>query len=122
GRREAKRWSAHMYSVCMPLPILSMYGTGRAGSLMYSSKPVSAALDSAASRPLAWKWSVNGCVFFGGHVAYSRHLLVPVSKIHAFGDLNVPLPLRWNSKNGSSIFSRKKMAVLVSNETSPSEA
>ena len=46
----------------MPIAILSMYGTGRAGSLTYSSNAAlgAAAASDSESPPPAWKWMERG--------------------------------------------------------------
>jgi hypothetical protein len=57
-----------------------MYGTGLAGSLMYSSKPLSATGGSKESFPSAAKYIDRVFALFGGHSSYLRHWFEPVSK------------------------------------------
>ena len=65
-RREAKRWSATMYSFSMPIAVRSKYGTGLDGSLVYWSTPSDEEGGSLASPPSAWKKSDFFSAFFGG--------------------------------------------------------
>src|SRR5450432_4810660 len=103
-----------------------IYGTGLLGSLMYSSK---GAPDSAGafqpSLPLACRYRVRASASLGGQASSLRHWLVPVSKTKASGSLGSSLPFSQWLKNGNSISSRKKTAVLEPKctlpRTSPSE-
>src|SRR6266404_4408588 len=98
-----------MYSGIMRLPMVSMYGTGLAGSLTNSSKRSDLAVLAAGDhvkRPRDRKNKECLAACRGGQASCVRHWLVPVSKTHALGVLNAPLPFKWKSKNGSSIFSR----------------
>jgi len=51
-RVEAKRWSSTICSRVMPGAWPLMYGTGFAGSLMYSSKPFSEGASKLSFPPL----------------------------------------------------------------------
>src|SRR5436309_9501040 len=102
-----------MYSLSMPVVTFSPYGTGRAGSLTYSSNPSPSPPPppaagegrvggggSNASRPPARKYSGVGRASAGGQAGYRRHRFVPVSNTVAFASRGSPLPFRWYSKNG----------------------
>src|SRR4051812_4065283 len=97
-----------------------MKGTGFAGSETNASNPAdpppsrSLSTGFPASRvPLASRKKSRGLADLGGQASYFRQMLVPVSNTHAFGNSPSPFPFRWNSKNGSSIFSRKYSPVLL---------
>src|SRR5262245_58952480 len=112
-----------MYSGTMTVVIRSVYGTGFAGSLTYSSNDGAGCPGgSGASRTAARKCNANGFVPGGGQAACSRQRFVPVSNTSAFGRFNSPFPLRWKLKNGSSTFSRKNSAVFEPKATGPSAA
>ena len=74
GRREAKRWSAVMYSRGIPCAIQSMNGTGFAGSLTYSSNAFARALSAAGggsneSLPFGCRYSARSFAPLGGHAS-----------------------------------------------------
>src|SRR5258708_2142084 len=113
-----------MYSCSMPMPILSMNGTGLAGALRDSSWPSSAAAAHGRPpprRPPAWEEKDLGVAFFGGQESCLCQTFVPVSNTHASGVAEVePSALSRRSKKGSSMCSRKYSPVLALNATSPS--
>ena len=111
GRREANRWSSVMYGRVIPMAILSMYGTGVAGSLTYSSNPGLPPLDGGLkdNAPPTWKWSDCGVAAAGGHSLNRRHSLAPTSKTIAAGKsatsaAGVPGVARCFRSNGRSIY------------------
>ena len=91
-----------MYSLGMPVWMSWVAGTGLCGSLMNSSKPapVGAAATRASSAPNHSVLARAG----GGQAGKARQRLVPVSNMLASARSGVATPLRWCSKNGSSIF------------------
>src|SRR5712691_13555654 len=89
-------------------------GTGRLGSLRYSSNASPASVGgSKDNRPSAAKWSVLFSAEAGGQASKRRHSFVPVWKTRASGSGGSAAPFRWWAKNGNSTVSRKKADVLV---------
>ena len=100
--------------------------TGLFGSLRYSSKP-DAEGGLNESVPLESKYSDRAAAFLGGQASNRCHSLRPVSNRYAFGTAPsaeafspLPLPFKFCTKNGSSMFSRKKSPVLESKLRLPS--
>src|ERR1017187_5835425 len=112
----------------MPGAISPVEGTGLSGSLRYSSKP--AAGGALQERfPPASKYSERAVVFLGGQASKRRHWLRPVSNrealgmaLSAFALSPLPVPFKFCTKNGSSIFSWKNSDVLDLNVKLPSES
>src|SRR2546425_5857411 len=89
-------------------------GTGRLGSLRYSSNASPASVGgSRDNRPSAAKWSVLFSAEAGGQASKRRHSFVPVWKTRASGSGGGAAPLRGWAKKGNSTLSRDKDHGLV---------
>jgi hypothetical protein len=85
--------------------MVSVNGTGFAGSEINSAKPVVFTGASKASFPSGDRYKFFSTAALGGQASKERHLFVPVSKTCASGNLASPSPFRKYAKNFRSMFS-----------------
>src|SRR6267154_2733253 len=107
-----------MYSRGTSLSNVSTNGTGFAGSLVYSSKPLSLGASNE-SLPFGPKYNLRGSAFFGGHESYRRQTFVPVSKIVIFAVFASPPSFKYSRKKGSRIAALKESEFLAAKFTGP---